>query len=65
MHIELKDEERKRLRKERRETGGLPSSMPVRAQTLMHLGLNQKGQGATLGYGSEKEEEVRKRCSLL
>ena len=35
MHFELKDEERKRLRKERRETGGLPSSMPQRAQSLI------------------------------
>ncbi len=65
MHIELKDEERKRLRKEKKEAGELPSSMPQRALSLMHLGLNQKGQGATLGYGSEKEAEVRKRCSLL
>jgi hypothetical protein len=65
MDIEFLDAEKRRLRKEKREAGGLPSSMPVRAQSLMHLGLNQKGQGATLGYGSEKEEEVRKRCSLL
>jgi hypothetical protein len=35
MHFELKDEERKRLRKERREAGGLPSYMPQRAQSLI------------------------------
>ncbi len=35
MHFELKDEERKRLRKEKREAGGLPSSMPQRAQSLI------------------------------
>jgi hypothetical protein len=35
MHIELKDEERKRLRKEKREAGELPSSMPQRAQSLI------------------------------
>jgi hypothetical protein len=39
MHFELKDEERKRLRKERRETGGLPSSMSQRAQPLIIIGV--------------------------
>jgi hypothetical protein len=35
MHIELKDEERKRLRKEKKEAGELPSSMPQRALSLI------------------------------
>ena len=35
MHFELKDEERKRLRKEKREAGGLLSSMPQQAQSLI------------------------------
>jgi hypothetical protein len=35
MDIELLDAEKKRLRKEKKEAGGLPSSMPVRAQSLI------------------------------